>query len=451
MINKEKQGELLQGSSRRSFLADHGDIGPIGDSFDLARKRKSEPTSADSGGLSNLQLATMAIAAAVAAANLYYCQPLLGQIARSLHMTARGAADIPMLTQVGYALGLLLFAPLGDMVERRGLATALLLIVTVALVGTALAPDAWVLLATSLITGMFTVVPQVMAPMASALSKPETQGRAVGIVMSGMLIGILLARTVAGFVGTWFGWRAMYAGAAVMMVAMAALLRATLPVSRPDARIRYRELLSSLIPLARKLPVLRQAAIMSGFAFGAFSAYWTTLVFFLEKPPYHYGAQMAGLLGLAGVAGALAAPAVGWLSDRGYPRLASGCALLIGMIAFGLLWAVGRTIAGLAIGGIVLDLGTQANLVTNQTRVYSLIPEARNRINTVFMVTYFVGGALGTFLAGFAWRLWQWTGVCTLGASFFAAALIVWAVGSWESEGGVRRAGGPEIRPLINV
>jgi predicted MFS family arabinose efflux permease len=405
------------------------------------RARVSEPTSAGSGGLSNLQLATMATAAAVTAANLYYCQPLLSQIARSLHMTARETADIPMLTQVGYALGLLFFAPLGDMVERRGLATALLLIVTVSLLGTALAPDAWVLLATSLITGMFSVVPQVMAPMASTLSKPEAQGRAVGIVMGGMLIGILLARTVAGFVGTWFGWRAMYAVAAVMMIAMAAILRATLPVSRPDARIRYRELLSSLIPLARKLPALRQAAIMSGFAFGAFSAYWTTLVFFLEKPPYHYGAQMAGLLGLAGVAGALAAPAVGWLSDRGYPRLASGCALLIGMIAFGLLWTVGGTITGLAIGGIVLDLGTQANLVTNQTRVYRLIPEARNRINTVFMVTYFVGGALGTFLAGFAWSLWQWNGVCALGASFFGAALIVWAVGSWESEGGARRAG----------
>jgi predicted MFS family arabinose efflux permease len=258
--------------------------------------------------------------------------------------------------------------------------------------------------------------------------------------MGGMLIGILLARTVAGFVGTWFGWRAMYAVAAVMMIAMAAILRATLPVSRPDARIRYRELLSSLIPLARKLPALRQSAIMSGFAFGAFSAYWTTLVFYLGTPPYHYGAQMAGLLGLAGVAGALAAPVVGLLSDRGYPRLASGCALLIGMIAFGLLWTVGGTITGLAIGGIVLDLGTQANLVTNQTRVYRLIPEARNRINTVFMVTYFVGGALGTFLAGFAWSWWQWNGVCTLGASFFGAALIIWAIGSWESEGAPRQA-----------
>src|ERR1700723_2386721 len=192
------------------------------------RVRISEPTSADSSGRSNLQLATMAIAAAVTVGNLYYCQPLLVQIAPSLHMTARGAADIPMLTQVGYALGLLLFAPLGDMVERRGLATALLLIVTVSLVGTALAPDAWVLLATSLITGMFSVVPQVMAPMASALSKSETQGRAVGIVLGGMLIGILLARTVAGFVGTWFGWRAMYAAAAVMMVALAGLLRAIL-------------------------------------------------------------------------------------------------------------------------------------------------------------------------------------------------------------------------------
>src|ERR1700732_3414963 len=404
------------------------------------RVRISEPTSADSSGLSNLQLATMAIAAAVTSANLLYGQPLLSQIARSLHMTARETADIPMLTQVGYALGVLFFAPLGDMVERRGLATVLLLIVTVSLVGTALAPDAWVLLATSLITGMFSVVPQVMAPMTAALSKPEAQGRAVGIVMGGMLIGILLARTVAGFVGTWFGWRAMYAVAAVMMVAMAALLRAMLPVSRPDARIRYRELLSSLIPLARKLPALRQAAIMSGFAFGAFSAYWTTLVFFLETPPYHYGAQMAGLLGLAGVAGALAAPAVGVISDRGYPRLASGCALLIGMIAFGLLWTAGGTITGLAIGGILLDLGTQANLITNQTRVYRLIPEARNRIHTVFMVTYFVGGALGTFLAGFAWSLWQWNGVCALGASFFGAALIVWAVGSWESEGGTRGA-----------
>jgi predicted MFS family arabinose efflux permease len=396
--------------------------------------RVFESTSGGSGGLRSLQLATMALAAAVTAANLYYCQPLLSQIARSLHMTARETADIPMLTQVGYALGLLFFAPLGDMVERRGLTTALLLIVTVSLVGTASAPKAWVLLATSLITGMFSVVPQVMAPMAAALSKPEAQGRAVGIVMGSMLIGILLARTVAGIVG------AMYAVAAVMMVAMAALLRAMLPVSRPDSRIRYRELLSSLIPLARKLPALRQAAIMSGFAFGAFSAYWTTLVFFLEKPPYHYGAQMAGLLGLAGVAGALAAPAVGWLSDRGYPRLASGCALLIGMIAFGLLWTVGGTITGLAIGGIVLDLGTQANLVTNQTRIYRLIPEARNRINTVFMVTYFVGGALGTFLAGFAWSLWQWNGVCALGASFFGAALIAWAAGSWESEA-ARRAG----------
>src|ERR1700730_13040074 len=146
---------------------------------------------------------------------------------------------------------------------------------------------------------------------------------------------------------------------------------------------------------------------MSGFAFGAFSAYWTTLVFFLETPPYHYGAQMAGLLGLAGVTGALAAPAVGLVSDRGYPRLASGCALLIAMVAFGLLWTLGGTIAGLAIGGIVLDLGTQANLISNQTRVYRLIPEARNRINTVFMVTYFVGGALGTFLAVFAWTRWQ--------------------------------------------
>ena len=169
------------------------------------RAHVSGPTSAGSDGLSNLQLATMAVAAAVTAANLYYCQPLLSQIAHDLHMTARETADIPMLTQVGYALGLLFLAPLGDMVERRALATALLLIVTVALMGTASAPNARMLLATSLLTGMFSVVPQVMAPMAAALSKTQAHGRSVGIVMGGMLIGILLARTVAGFIGTWFG------------------------------------------------------------------------------------------------------------------------------------------------------------------------------------------------------------------------------------------------------
>src|SRR5260370_27434672 len=178
----------------------------------------------------------MRTAAAVTALNLYYCQPLLSQIARSLNMTVRETADIPMLTQVGYALGLLFFAPLGDMVERRGLATALLLIVTVSLLGTASAPDASVLLATSLITGMSSVVPQVMVPMASALSKPEAQGRAVGIVMGGMLIGILLARTVAGFVGTSFGWRAMYTVAAGMVVAMAGLSLAMFPLPPRAAR-----------------------------------------------------------------------------------------------------------------------------------------------------------------------------------------------------------------------
>ncbi len=382
----------------------------------------------------------MGTTAAVTAANLYYCQPLLSQIGRSLHMTARHSADIPMLTQIGYAIGLLFFAPLGDMVERRGLTTVLLLITTVPLIVIALAPDGWILLAASLIAGMFTVVPQVMAPMASALAKTEEQGRAVGIVMGGMLIGILLARTIAGFLGTWFGWRVMYALAALLMVAMAVMLHSILPASRPVTRIRYRELLSSLIPLIRRLPGLRQAAIMSAFAFAAFSAYWTTLVFFLEKPPYHYGAQMAGLLGLAGVAGALAAPAVGWLADRGFPRLASGCALLIGVIAFGLLWTIGGKITGLAIGGIVLDLGTQANLVTNQARIYKLAPEARNRVSTVFIVIYFIGGALGTLLSGFAWSWWQWSGVCALGASLFGAALIVWAVGSWESKGAARHA-----------
>src|SRR5260370_32213629 len=258
--------------------------------------------------------------------------------------------------------------------------------------------------------------------------------------MGGMLIGILLARTVSGFVGTWLGWRAMYAVAALMMLAMAAILRAILPVSRPDTRIKYRDLLSSLIPPARKLPVLRKAALMSGLAFGAFSAYWTTLIFFLEKPPYHYGAQMAGLLGLAGVAGALAAPAVGLISDRGYPRLASGCALLIGMIAFALLWTLGGTLTGLAIGGIVLDLGTQTNLVTNQTRVYRLIPQARDRINTIFMVTYFIRAALRTFLARLTSTQYQWPGICTLGASFFAAAVIVWSVGTWDPDGKAQQA-----------
>jgi predicted MFS family arabinose efflux permease len=368
----------------------------------------------------------LAATAAATVANLYYAQPLLPEMARSLGVSARTVAWVPVLTQVGYAFGLFLFIPLGDAVERRRLILALVLASAAALAGAALAPGAaWLALA-SLAVGVFSVVPHVAVPLAAHLAAPGERGRVIGLIMSGVLAGILLARTAAGLVGGAFGWRAVYGLAAAGMVVLTLALARLLPHAPPERSVRYPELLASLWTLVRREPELRQASLIGAMGFGAFSVFWTTLAFFLETPPYHWGAEGAGLFGLVGLAGALAAPVVGRVADRRGARFATGVALAVALASFALFALAGTNLAGLIAGVVLLDVGVQSAHVSNLARIHALEPGARSRRNTVYMVSYFAGGALGTWLGVRAWVHLGWPGVCATGAAFVVAGLLAW-------------------------
>ncbi|MCC3575274.1 MAG: MFS transporter [Microcoleus sp. PH2017_40_RAT_O_B] len=364
----------------------------------------------------------MAITTGIAVANIYYNQPLLVEMGRSFHASIQQVGFIPMLTQIGYALGMLLFVPLGDMIERRILIATLLAATACALVSAAMSPSIVWLAASSLAIGITTVVPQLILPFAAHLAKPGERGKVVGKVMSGLFVGILVARTVSGWIGESLGWRAMYWIASGLIIVLAVAVLRLLPKSQSSLKMSYPKLMQSLLGLIRDQPVLREASVIGAMSFGAFSAFWSTLAFLLEQPPYHYGSQIAGMFGLVGVVGAVAAPAVGGLTDSKNPRLTVGIAITISSSGFLVLWLFGNHLWGLIIGVILLDLGAQSALVSNQARIYSLLPEAQSRLNTVYMVSYFMGGALGSTLGIYGWSQLQWNGVCLVGLSMLFVA-----------------------------
>jgi predicted MFS family arabinose efflux permease len=372
----------------------------------------------------------MAVAGAVTVANLYYNQPLLGDIGRTLGADGSALGLVPTLTQVGYAVGMLFLVPLGDSLERRKVILLLCGCVGVALVAAGLAPSLNVLVAASFAIGVTTVVPQMIIPFAAQRAAPSERGRVVGMVMSGLLIGILLSRTAAGFVGTHLGWRTLFFMAAGLMVVTGVVLRFTLPAAPPVAVMPYPQLMRSLIHLARTEPVLRLHALLGGLTFGAFSAFWATLALYLRSLPGHYDAQVAGLFGVVGVAGALIAPLVGRFADRGAGRRINALAIAVLLASFGVLWLWGHSLWGIALGVVLLDLGAQANQIANQARVYSLRPDARSRLNTLYMVTYFVGGAAGAWAGMTAWTRAGWPGVCAVGAAMSLTALVAVLWGS---------------------
>ncbi|WP_434391651.1 MFS transporter [Melittangium boletus] len=371
----------------------------------------------------------MAISGGLAVANLYYHQPLLGDMGRTFQASDHAVGLVPTVSQVGYALGLLLIVPLGDSLERRRTIVVMCCLVCLALLGVALAPSLPWLVATSALVGVTTVVPQLLVPFAAHLAPPEARGRVVGQVMSGLLIGILLSRTAAGFLGVRFGWRAVFWIAAGLMAGLAVVLRLTLPRQSAPSPLPYGALLRSLMPLVREEPVLRLHSVMGALSFASFSAFWTTLVLHLHTLPQRYGARTAGLFGVVGVVGAIAAPLVGRYSDRGSDpggaRRINAVSLGLVVLAFAVFALAGWGLWGLAAGVILLDLGAQANHIANQTRVYALRPEARNRINTVYMVAYFVGGALGAWLGSLGWSHAGWLGVCAVGAGLPLLGLAV--------------------------
>jgi predicted MFS family arabinose efflux permease len=369
----------------------------------------------------------MAASTGVIVANVYYIQPLLADIAHTFGLSVTKAGFIAMLTQVGTSLGMLLFVPLGDTKERRSLITILLISAAISLAFVATARNAVWLAAACFVVGAMGSSVHLFLPFAAHLAAPEERGRVVGTVFSGILLGILLARTFSGIVGAHLGWRAVYGIAAVLILCIAILVQFMLPRSQPAVELPYLALLRSTVHLIRTYPQLRESAFLGASLFCCFSAFWTTLVFLLETPPYHYGGQAAGLFGLVGAAGAAGAPLVGRFSDKHGPRFAVGAALLTVLVSYVVLWGTGKTLAGLIVGVLLMDVGVQAGHVANQTRIYSLAPDARSRLNMFYMVCYFAGGAAGSFLGAYAWRLRGWSGVCEFCLAVMLIALVKFA------------------------
>lgn len=374
--------------------------------------------------LSKILVLIMAAAGGIVVANLYYAQPLLSEIARTFKVSEGSIGIVAMLTQMGYATGMFFILPLGDIKERRGLIVLMLYLASAALLLMSYSFNIPILLFAAFAVGFTSVVPQLIVPLAAQLANPRDRGKIIGTVMSGLLIGILLSRTFSGIVGQAFGWRVVYRIGTILMILLATMLKVSLPITKPTSDIKYSSLLKSLWDILKEESVLREASINGAMMFATFSAFWTSLIFLLESPVYKLGPQAAGLFGLVGVGGALTAPLVGRLADKKSPRFTVGISIVISTLAYICFWALGFKIWGLIIGVIFLDLGTQSGLVSNQSRTQALNAEKRNRINTIFMVSYFLGGSVGSILGAYSWAHYGWTGVCITGLIFQLIAII---------------------------
>lgn len=369
----------------------------------------------------------LAVACGATVANLYYGQPLLGEIAGAFGVGEGTAALVVTLTQLGYAAALLLVLPTGDLVENRSLVTRVLLGTAAALALAALAPSFWLFGLAAVLVGVTSVVAQILVPFAAHLAPEDARGRVVGQVMSGLLLGILLARTVASLVAEVLGWRAIYAISAVLMLVLAVVLRRVLPTRRPEHTSGYGSLLATVLEIARTEPVLRARALCQGAIFGAFTAYWTAISYELHD---EHGLSQAGIgvFALVGAAGAAAAPLGGRLADGGRGRSASGLMLLLASLAVAAAGLGSAHLWVLALGGVLLDLAVQSHQVMAQQEIYALRPEARARINTVFMGTVFLSGAASSAVTGALHEAGGWAAVCWFGAALPLLGLAVWAL-----------------------
>jgi predicted MFS family arabinose efflux permease len=381
-------------------------------------------------GMPRAMVTLFAVAAGLAVANIYYVQPLLTAIAAEFRTGSGTASLIVTVTTACYAAGLVFVVPLADVLDRRKLVVALVSTVAVIQGASALAPSIAVLTVVSGVLAVSAVVAPIMVAFAATLATPAQRGSVTGRVMSGVLVGVLLARTGGGLVAQWTGsWRAVYAVAAVLMVVLAVLLHRKLPAVPVGDRLGYLRLLRSVVAIVREEPLLRLRCGYGFLTFAGFSAFWATTAFLLAGPPYHYGEAMIGAFGLVGAVGAVAARVTGRFTDRGWERWSTGVLLLAVLLAWGLM-AVdgGGALVPLLAGVVVLDLGVQGVQVANLSTIYALRPEARSRITMAYTGTYFLGGATGSAIAGAAYAAAGWLAVCAAGAGFALLALALWSV-----------------------
>lgn len=370
-----------------------------------------------------------AAACGLAAANLYYAQPVLHTIAGHFGVTSGTAGLVVTFAQVGYAAGLGLLVPVGDLLNRRRLIPLLLVVTAVGLAASAASPDIGVLIALALLVGAGSVVAQMLVPMAASLADDEHRGRVVGTVMSGLLLGILLARTVSGLVAGVSSWRVVYLAAAILILAMAAVLGRGLPEEGERPHLSYGELLKSAAAVVVSEPLLRRRAAYGAVSFALFSIFWTTMAFLLAGPPFHYGDTVIGLFGLVGAAGALCANFAGRWADRELTRTTTLIFAMASALSFLPLWFGRHDLGLLILGIVVLDIGVQGMQVTNQSLIYRLRPDARSRVNSAYMVVYFAGGAIGSALGGAVYGSHGWGGVCVAGAAVGTVSVLSAVVG----------------------
>jgi len=391
--------------------------------------------------LSRTLVLLMAVACGAAVANIYYAQPLLSTIAHDFSVSDGTAGLMVTASQVGYAAGLVLLVPLGDLLERRRLITRIMLVTALALAATAASPSFILLAAALLVVGLTSVVAQILVPMASMLAAENERGRVVGHVMSGLLVGILVARTASGLIAQAGGWRLVFAVSAGLMLVLCAVLRAALPEVKPTTTLSYPALLRSVGRLVADQPTLRVRMLYGVLGMGQFSVLWTTIAFLLAGSPYHYGDATIGLFGLVGLAGALAAQAAGRLADRGRHHRSTGSFFLIMAVSWLLIGMGSSSLGALIVGIAILDLGIQGAQITNQSVIYRLVPEARSRLTTAYMTAVFASAAVSSALASTLYDADGWSAVTALGGALAGLGVVVWL---WEQAMLRRRRGSVE-------
>ncbi len=379
-----------------------------------------------SQGLSPALILLMSVATGLAVASNYYAQPLLDTIARAFDLSASSAGFIVTAAQLGYAAGLLFLVPLGDMFERRMLIVSMTLLAAGGMLITASSQSLTMMIIGTALTGLFSVVAQILVPLAATLAAPEKRGKVVGTIMSGLLLGILLARTVAGLLASLGGWRTVYWVASVLMVVMALALWRGLPKVKQENHLNYAQLLASVFSLFTRDKLLRTRAILGCLTFANFSILWTSMAFLLAAPPFNYSEGVIGLFGLAGAAGALGARPAGGLADKGKSHMTTSAGLVLLLLSWAAIWYGHTSVLALIVGILVLDLTVQGVHITNQTVIYRVKPDARNRLTAGYMTSYFIGGAAGSLISASAWQHAGWTGVCAIGAIVAAVNLLVW-------------------------